>query len=131
MFTMEKLKAAHAKVKTGADYPNYIQVIIGLGVTGYETYVSNGNTVYFGAGHFKIESGPKYIANSVAENSDPGEFLKNLKAHQQGKTNFPSFCLDCAKTGVEKWTVDMSEMTCTYYDKAGTIMLIESIPIPA
>jgi uncharacterized protein YbcV (DUF1398 family) len=39
--------------------------------------------------------------------------------------------MDCAAAGVEKWTVHMTEMTCTYYDKAGNKMLVEEIPRPA
>ncbi|MGB4398918.1 MAG: DUF1398 family protein [Daejeonella sp.] len=36
MFTAEQIKAAHSKVKSGADFPAYIQDIKALGVTGYE-----------------------------------------------------------------------------------------------
>jgi uncharacterized protein YbcV (DUF1398 family) len=37
--------------------------------------------------------------------------------HQQGKTDFPTFCKHAAETGVEKWRVDISQMTCTYLIK--------------
>jgi len=30
---------------------------------------------------------------------------------------------------VEKWTVDMQEMTCTYYDKAGNKLVTETITV--
>lgn len=33
MFTAEQLKAAHSQVKSGADFPAYIQDIRKLGVT--------------------------------------------------------------------------------------------------
>jgi uncharacterized protein YbcV (DUF1398 family) len=32
-----------------------------------------------------------------------------------------------AKSGIEKWTIDTSRMTMTFYDKAGTEMLVEQI----
>ncbi|HEY4153935.1 MAG TPA: DUF1398 family protein [Puia sp.] len=54
MFTIEQIKTAHANVKTGADYPRYVQEIIALGVTGYETWVGDGNTIYFGAGNILV-----------------------------------------------------------------------------
>ena len=41
------------------------------------------------------------------------------------------FCRDCAKSGVEKWIVDMADMTCTYYDKEGDPFLKETIPTPS
>ncbi len=34
MFTIEQIKEAHAKVKSGADFPNYIHDLIILGVKG-------------------------------------------------------------------------------------------------
>ena len=39
MFTAEQIKAAHSKVKSGADFPGYIKEIKALGVTHYEAYV--------------------------------------------------------------------------------------------
>lgn len=48
MFTLEQIKEAHAKVRSGADFPTYVQDLIGLGVTCYQTYVSDGHTDYFG-----------------------------------------------------------------------------------
>ena len=58
------------------------------------------------------------------------QFIADLKTHQQGGTDYPTFCNDCAKSGVEKWIVDMKRMTCTYYDKKGNEMLVEQIPVP-
>jgi uncharacterized protein YbcV (DUF1398 family) len=45
-----------------------------------------------------------------------------------GKTDYLTFCNDCAKSGIEKWIVRLEEMTCTYYDKAGNDILVEKIP---
>ncbi len=43
MFTLEQIKSAHSKVKSGADFPNYIQDLINLGIKSYHTYVSDGH----------------------------------------------------------------------------------------
>ena len=130
MFTINELKAAHSKVKSGAEYPAYIQEIIKMGVTGYETYVQDGNTIYFGANNYRIESGPKYDALVVRGKSDPEAFKRDLKSHQEGRTNFPRFCSEAAHSGVEKWVVNMAAMTCTYLDKNGYILVVESISLP-
>jgi uncharacterized protein YbcV (DUF1398 family) len=86
-------------VKSGADFPAYIQDIKKSGVTQYETFEVN-------AEQFKID----------------------LKAHQQGLTDYDSFIRSCAKFGIAKWIVRINEMTCTYYDKTGTKILVEEIP---
>jgi uncharacterized protein YbcV (DUF1398 family) len=128
MFTIADIKAAHAKVKSGADYPKYVQDLIALGVKGYETFVHDGHTVYSGSGNEKAESMPLANQLVVTDASDKDSFLKDIKAHQQGKTDFPTFRSDCAKSGIEKWVVVMSAMTCTYFDKSGNEILQEKIP---
>jgi len=128
MFTLEQIKAAHSKVKSGADFPAYIKDIKQLGVTGYETYVSDGHTDYHGENDFKASTVAKYEALSIAEKTNAEQFKMNLKAHQQGQTNYPTFCSDCASSGIEKWIVSMKKMTCTYYDRSGQEILVEIVP---
>ena len=128
MFTVEQIKTAHSKVKSGADFPAYIQDLKKLGVTQYETFVADGHTDYYGANDFKTTSPAKYELLTVAEKSHIEQFKSDLKAHQNGKTNYPTFCNDCAKSGIEKWVVCMDKITCTYFDKAGNEILVEEIP---
>ena len=130
MFTIEQIKTAHAKVKSGADFPNYIQDIIKLGVTGYETYVSDSHTLFLGEDNYSVESAAKYTPLTIADKSDAALFIKDLKEHQLGKSDYMSFCESCAKCGIEKWVVDMAKMTCSYFDKAGNEILAEVIPTP-
>ena len=128
MFTLEQIKAAHAKVKSGADFPSYIQELIGLGLLEYTQFVSDGHTVYSGKNNYTIQSDAKYPAFTIANRSNNEKLKTDLKVHQQGGTNYMTFCEQAAEAGVEKWVVDMGNMTCTYYDKAGANMLTETIP---
>jgi uncharacterized protein YbcV (DUF1398 family) len=128
MFTVEQILAAHSKVKSGADFPNYVQDLIKIGVLYYETYVADGHTDYFGIGDYKTSSAPKYPPLIIAEQPNKKQFETDLKAHQHGKTSYPAFCNDSAKSGVEKWEVCMDSMTCTYYDKSGKKLITERIP---
>ena len=130
MFDIQQIKEAHAKVKSGADFPNYVQDLIRLGVLKYETYVTDGHTNYFGERNYQVQSEPKYSALEVSKESDDEKFKHYLKIHQQGQTDYPTFCNHSAETGVEKWTVDMNQMTCTYFNKSNTKMLVEKIPTP-
>ena len=128
MFTIEQIKAAHSKLKSAGDFPAYIQDLIKLGVTSYETYVADGHTDYSGKDGYTISSDKKYTTLTIADRANMSQFQSDLKAHQQGKTDYATFCSDCAKSGVEKWKVDINTMTCTYYDKAGNDILTETIP---
>ena len=128
MFTVEQIKAAHSKVKSGADFPAYIQDIKKLGVTYYETFVTDGHTDYYGVNDYKTTSPAKYEPLNIAIECNKEQFKVDLKEHQQGKTDYPTFIKMCSEFGIEKWVVCMDKMTCTYYDKAGKEVLVEQIP---
>jgi uncharacterized protein YbcV (DUF1398 family) len=130
MFQLAQIKHAHAKVKSGADFPAYVQDLIQLGVVSYDTFVTDGHTLFTGADNYTIESEPKYSPLDIAQISDAEKFKQYLQMHQQGRTDYPTFCNHAAESGVEKWTVDMNAMTCTYYDKSNNKMLEEKIPTP-
>jgi uncharacterized protein YbcV (DUF1398 family) len=128
MFTINQIQEAHSKVKSGADFPRYIQEIKALGVHSYDTYVTDGHTDYYDSGKSKVSTSEKYTPVLIADEVHLEQFQQDLKAHQQGKTDYITFINDCAKSGVEKWSVDMNHMTCTYFDKKGTTLLEEKIP---
>ncbi|WP_040005711.1 DUF1398 domain-containing protein [Fibrisoma limi] len=128
MFTAEQIKAAHSKVKSGADFPSYIKEIKRLGVTHYEAYVNDGHIDYHGANNYTAKTPAKYAPLVIADTLKSEEFKAELVAHQQGKTDFLTFINMCATFGIEKWAISMNEMTCTYYDKAENEILIEQIP---
>ena len=128
MFTTEQIKAAHSKVKSGADFPSYIREIKNLGVTHYEAYVTDGHIDYHGANNYTAKVPAKYAPLVIAATSKSEPFKSELAAHQQGKTDFLTFIKMCAMFGIEKWAICMDKMTCTYYDKSGNEILIEKIP---
>ena len=130
MFTINQIRQAHSKVKSGADFPEYVQDLILLGVNKYETFVSEGRTNYHGKNGYEIQSDAKYSTLPISQHTKKEQFIQDLKAHQEGKTDYPAFCRDCAKSGIEKWAVDLSARTCTYYDSKGTKIIVESIPEP-
>lgn len=128
MFTVEQIQAAHQKVKSGADFPNYIREIKSMGVTHYEAYVQDGHTDYHGGKGYTATVPAKYEPLIIADTSKIEEFKAELLAHQHGKTDYITFIKMCAETGIEKWEICMDKMTCTYFDKSGGEVLIEQIP---
>ena len=128
MFTVEQINQAHEKVKSVADFPKYIQEIKQIGVTSFETWVTDSHTEYFGENNYQTKSLPQYEKLTIADSSNREKFCRYLKIHQQGETDYFTFCRHCAETGIEKWFVCLDEMTCTYYDKAKNKILVEQIP---
>lgn len=125
MFTLKQIKEAHSYVKSGADFPLYIQALRTLGVKEYTVFVEDGHTEYRGDGGFVLLGDALYhtltlgTVNSVL-------FKELLQKHQAGETNYLTFCEDSARNGVEKWVVDTDALTCTYFNH-DTIMLVEHI----
>jgi len=128
-FTLEQLNAAEVKVKSGADFPNYMKELIEKGVLRLETFVVEGNTVFHGYGSYFVTAASKYPPLVITETHNAQQFQADLKRHQRGETDFFTFCVDCAKTGVNKWIIDVAEKTCTYFDLSGEAVLVESIPL--
>ena len=130
MIQLEEISKAHAKVKSGADFPNYVQDLIAMGVKKYEVFVKDGKTFYYDNNDKELKSKRKYANLTVANISDKDRFKHHLKNHQRGQTDYLTFCQHCAETGVEKWLLDFETMTCSYYDKNGAMMWEEKIPVP-
>jgi uncharacterized protein YbcV (DUF1398 family) len=128
-FTLEQIRAAQTKVKTGADFPAYARELAQLGVTNYETFLGDGHTAFRGTENFHLESAPRDSLLEIAPISNADDFRSALKIHQAGQTDFPTFCLQAAEAGIEKWRVDLSGMTCTYFDKTGKEIVVEKIPM--
>lgn len=128
MFLLKQIETAHSKVKSGADFPAYIQEIKALGITHYETYVTDGHIDYHGANDLTVKVAAKYNPLIIADIPNRMQFKADLIAHQHGQTDFLTFIKSCAQSGIEKWAICMDKMTCTYYDKAGREVLLEKIP---
>lgn len=128
MFTVEQINAAHDKVKSGVDFPAYIQEIRQMGVTAFQTWVSDSHTIYYGKNQYQTSSQSMYAPLTIAGTANKELFAQRLRIHQKGQTDYPTFCNDCAATGVEKWFVCLDAMTCTYYDNVGNEVMVEAIP---
>lgn len=126
MFSLEKIAEAHARMESGVDFPTYVADLKKLGVGLYEMFVSDGHIDYFSTFQL-MSSQPRHEKLEVADACDLEAFKKCLKAHQDGQTDFPEFCADSARFGIWKWAVAIEKRTCTYFDKSGKAVLVESI----
>ena len=97
MFTVEQIKTAHSKVKSGADFPAYIKEIKSLGVTHYEAYVTDGHIDYHASDNYTATVPAKYEPLAISDTTKIEEFKAELLAHQQGKTDYLTFIKMCAE----------------------------------
>jgi len=128
MFTIEDIRAAESKIKTGADFPQFIKEIKEMGVKRNDVYVSNGLSIYFDDEDNVQQISPdEYPALIINDEPSASKLTHALKIHQQGETDYFTFCKQAADAGVEKWVTDLEEMTCTYLDAEGNELVKENI----
>lgn len=127
MFTLEQIKTAHAKVKSGVDFPSYAKELKALGLSRYEFYLMDGHAEYYGQNGQKLVSEPKWEPREIGPVATQ-RMEEALALHQKGGSDFPTITMEAARYGVYKWIVDFMAMTCTYYAEDGRIMIVEAIP---
>lgn len=130
MFTIDQINEAFQKVKSGADFPQFIQDLKKMGIRHYDTFVADGNTIFYGEDNFVLHGKPKYAVLEINNESSVEKLKHAIAIHQQGETDYPTFCIQASEAGVEKWTIHMLEMTVTYFDKFKNKLVVEQIPQP-
>lgn len=128
MISITKIEAAHSKVESGKDFPNFAKALKEMGISTYETMVEDGHTIYKATDGSEATTAQKYKPLLVFGIANPAKFVDDLRSHQKGETDFFQFCKDCADSGIEKWIVDLQAKTCTYFDKNGISIFEEKIP---
>jgi uncharacterized protein YbcV (DUF1398 family) len=128
MFTIEKIKDLHARLGSARTLPEYVLALKGLGVERYDSYLADGHSEYFGRGGHRVVSPPVHEVPPVAETGQRETFLQHLRRHERRReTTYLEMSWGLAQSGIEKWTVDTGRMTMTFYDEAGSEMLVEQI----
>ena len=128
MFTLAQIEAAHSKIESGKNFPEFAGKIKEMGVDTFEIFVGDGSAIYKGKDGYEVSGVQQYAPILIFGIVNPIKFLEDLRNHQQGNTDFFQFCKDCADSGIHKWIVDLNAKTCTYYDLTGTAIFQEKIP---
>jgi len=127
MFTIEEINDLHARLGSARTLPEYVRALKALGVERYDSYLTDGHSEYFGQGGFRVVSPPVHEVLPVAETGQGETFLQHLRQHERRETTYFEMSRGLAQSGIEKWTVLTGRMTMTFYDMAGTEMLVEQI----
>jgi len=127
MFTLEQINDIHDRLGEAETLPQYLEALKNIGVDKYDSFITDGHSEYFGKGDHKVVSPAVHENLSIAETSNRESFLKHLKLHSEGKTNYLEMSKGLADSGIEKWTFDTNKMTIAYYDRDGNEILVEAI----
>jgi Protein of unknown function (DUF1398) len=125
MILEEQIQEAY-KIATG--YPDLVLKLITLGVQSYTVEVATGIILYrFDGGRHSLHLQDS-IAREVADDFSYGLTIQAVKDTQQGKTGYPAFMNDIAKSGVRFYEATFTgNMRVTYIGIGG--FYEEAIPV--
>lgn len=128
MFTKEQIEAAHNKVKSGADFPQYVREIKNMGVKSHEVVLLDGTWIFKGADEQAVQFNSGMENVDVSTQASAEKFKQILSMHQKGETDYSTFCIQAGEAGIERWISDFEHMTVTYLGSNGDVVDVEPIP---
>ena len=127
MFTLDQITNVHDRLGNAKTLFEYAKALNALGVMYADSYITDGHSEYFGKDGYVVKSPSYHQTFEVAENSNEETFHEYMELSEQGKIGYVEMSEGFAKSGVEKWTMDTSRATFTYYDKSGKQLLVEEL----
>ncbi len=128
-FTLENIEEAGRKY-TGVEFYKLVLEFVKMGIVENVFNIRDGVRVYENQNGHKINIDFVEIAVIGGVDTNKNIFENILKQHQQGNTDFMTFCKEVGEVGVYKWVIDTNKMTCSYYDTLENVVWSEEINIP-
>ncbi len=90
--------------------------------------IQDGTATYVHQSEDDIVTSSVKSNHPVAQKSNKTIVQDVLTRHQQGQTDFETFCDEMAEAGIYKWHIDIQAGTCTYIDLQDQAVISELIP---
>ena len=127
MFTLAQITDIHDRLGNEDTLGRYLRALAEIGIKTYDSYITDGHSEYFGADGQKLVGPAFHDSFAIAETCDKEQFLRYMQQVEQGEVGYAEMSKALADNGVEKWTFDTEELTITYLDKAGNVLLGEKV----
>jgi len=127
MFTLQQVNEIHDRLGSASTLKAYLEALRSVGVVASDSYLTDGHTVHRGADGYEVVTEPAHEVFEIATTSDRDAALEQLRLAEAGEASYVEMSRGLAAAGVEKWTFDTAALTITYYDRAGTVLLSESV----
>jgi uncharacterized protein YbcV (DUF1398 family) len=127
MFTLEQITDIHNRLGNRDALGDYLRALRDIGVEKYDSYLTDGHSEYFGTDGQRLVGPEFHETFAVAEVCEKEQFLQYLQQIERGDVGYAEMSKALAGYGVEKWTFDTEELTITYFDKVGNVLLGEKI----
>ncbi|HDC6346551.1 TPA: DUF1398 family protein [Staphylococcus aureus] len=126
-FTLSAIQQAHQQF-TGVDFPKLFKAFKDMGMTYNIVNIQDGTATYVHQSEDDIVTSSVKSNHPVAQKSNKTIVQDVSTRHQQGQTDFETFCDEMAEAGIYKWHIDIQAGTCTYIDLQDQAVISELIP---
>ncbi|HEK7179328.1 TPA: DUF1398 family protein [Staphylococcus aureus] len=126
-FKLSAIQQAHQQF-TGVDFPKLFKAFKDMGTTYNIVNIQDGTATYVHQSEDDIVTSSVKSNHPVAPSSNQSIVQDVLTRHQQGQTDFETFCDEMAQAGIYKWHIDIQAGTCTYIDLQEQAIISELIP---
>ena len=127
MFTLEQITDIHDRLGNQDTLGPYLRALRDIGVATADSYVTDGHSEYVGTDGQTLVGPAFHETFPIADTCDKEQFLRYMRLVEEGGVGYVEMSKALAGNGVEKWTFDTAELTITYLDKAGTVLLRENV----
>ncbi|HEI1464403.1 TPA: DUF1398 family protein [Staphylococcus aureus] len=126
-FKLSAIQQAHQQF-TGVDFPKLFKAFKDMGMTYNIVNIQDGTATYVHQSEDDIVTSSVKSNHPVAPSSNQSIVQDVLTRHQQGQTDFETFCDEMAQAAIYKWHIDIQAGTCTYIDLQEQAIISELIP---
>ncbi len=127
MFTIEEIENLHLASEKGMDFIEFLNKLKEMNVEYYDFYVSDGRYKYTHIDGDSIETKPLYEKKEISTVSNVGMLKQSVKVHQNGDTDFLTFCRQASESGVMIWRVEITNLRVTYLGHDFGELLVENM----
>ena len=127
MVTLAEIDEVHGRLGNSDSLDAYCRALADLGVTGYDSYVTDGHTVFHTTHGRELVTPAYHEAVEVATEPDHAAVHATLARTEAGELDYGEMSRLLGAAGLERWSVDTRRLVMTYTDVLGEAALVEQL----
>jgi uncharacterized protein YbcV (DUF1398 family) len=127
MVTLAEIDDVHERLGNSDTLDAYCRALADLGVTGYDSYVVDGHTVFRTTDGQELVTPAYHDVVEVATEPDHAAVHATLARTEAGELGYTEMSRLLGAAGLERWSVDTQRLIMTYTDVLGEAVLVEQL----
>ena len=127
MVTLAEIDLVHEQLGKADTLDAYCRALAELGVTGYDSYVLDGHTVFRTKDGDELSTPAYHDVVEIAAEPDHAAVHGVLARAEAGEIGYVEMSELLGAAGLERWSVDTRQLVMTYTDVLGETVLSEQL----